>query len=87
MNQNKNIIIAIDGFSSTGKSTVAKQLASKLGYIYVDTGAMYRMVALFAFDNGCISMDDFDSEKLVSLLPQVELNFVLVKKLDLLKLI
>lgn len=80
MSHTKNIIIAIDGFSSTGKSTVAKQLASKLGYIYVDTGAMYRMVALFAFDNGCISMDTFDSEKLVSLLPQVELNFVFSEK-------
>ncbi len=44
----KKITIAIDGFSSTGKSTVAKQLAKELGYVYVDTGAMYRAVTLYA---------------------------------------
>lgn len=76
MSNTKKIIIAIDGFSSTGKSTVAKELASKLGYIYVDTGAMYRMVALFAFDAGCISETHFDSKKLISLLDGIALNFV-----------
>ncbi|MEI6864499.1 (d)CMP kinase [Flavicella sp.] len=76
MRSDKKIIIAIDGFSSTGKSTVAKQLASKLGYIYVDTGAMYRMVALFALENGCIDTSNFDSKKLISLLDNVELSFV-----------
>lgn len=76
MNSDQKIIVAIDGFSSTGKSTVAKQLASKLGYIYVDTGAMYRMVALFAFENACIDATSFYPEKLTSILDQVELNFV-----------
>ena len=47
----KKIVIAIDGFSSTGKSTVAKQLAKKLNYIYVDTGAMYRAVTYFALEH------------------------------------
>ena len=76
MNEQAKIIIAIDGFSSTGKSTVAKQLANKLGYIYVDTGAMYRMVALYAFENNCIDAAHFDSEKLKGLLGQIELGFV-----------
>ena len=51
----KNITIAIDGFSSTGKSTIAKQIASKLGYIYVDTGAMYRAVTLYCMENEQLS--------------------------------
>ena len=51
----KNIIIAIDGFSSTGKSTIAKQLAKTLGYVYVDTGAMYRAVTLYAIQNNYIT--------------------------------
>ena len=50
----EKIIIAIDGHSSTGKSTLAKQLAKKLGYIYVDSGAMYRAVTLFAIENNYI---------------------------------
>ena len=61
----KKITIAIDGFSSTGKSTLAKQLANNLGYVYVDTGAMYRAVALFAMQNGFISADFFDKEALI----------------------
>jgi len=72
---NKKIIIAIDGFSSTGKSTVAKQLAKQLGYVYVDTGAMYRAVALFASRNGFIDASHFDAEALVSRLPEIKLNF------------
>ena len=52
------ITIAIDGFSSTGKSTVAKQLAKHLGYVYVDTGAMYRSVALYAMKNR-IALEEF----------------------------
>ena len=48
----KKIIIAIDGHSSCGKSTMAKQLAKELGYVYVDTGAMYRAVTLYAMRNG-----------------------------------
>src|SRR5690554_5608223 len=72
----KKITIAIDGFSSTGKSTVAKQLAKQLGYVYVDTGAMYRAVALFARRNGLIDAENFDSASLVSRLPEINLRFV-----------
>jgi CMP/dCMP kinase len=63
---NKKITIAIDGFSSTGKSTVAKQLAKELGYVYVDTGAMYRAVSLYAMRNNFISENSFDKEGLIS---------------------
>lgn len=69
------ITIAIDGFSSTGKSTVAKQLAKALGYVYVDSGAMYRAVALYAMQNKLISNDYFDVEKLVSELDTVKISF------------
>ncbi|MCC9074095.1 (d)CMP kinase [Flavobacterium sp. F-65] len=71
----KKITIAIDGFSSTGKSTLAKQLAKHLEYVYVDTGAMYRAVALYAMKNGYISADSFDKEKLVASLPSIQLVF------------
>lgn len=53
----KKIIVAIDGYSSCGKSTMAKVLAQKVGYIYVDTGAMYRVVTLYALSNGMITED------------------------------
>jgi CMP/dCMP kinase len=72
----KKITIAIDGFSSTGKSTLAKQLAQKLGYIYVDTGAMYRAVALYAMKNGYISLHHFDKENLVNNLSLIKLDFI-----------
>jgi cytidylate kinase len=69
------ITIAIDGFSSTGKSTVAKQLAKHLGYVYVDTGAMYRSVALYAMQRGLISQDDFNREALIYQLPNIQISF------------
>jgi cytidylate kinase len=72
---NKKITIAIDGFSSTGKSTLAKQLAKHLGYVYVDTGAMYRAVAYFAMKNEFISIDHFDKFSLVNSLPNIKLHF------------
>lgn len=72
----KKIIIAIDGFSSTGKSTVAKQVAKHLGYVYVDTGAMYRAVALFAMENGYINKESFDTQTLINALPDIRLKFV-----------
>src|SRR5690606_6103872 len=78
----KKITIAIDGYSSTGKSTVAKQLADYLGYIYVDSGAMYRAVTLYAMDQGFISKDHFDVEKLISDLPGIKLNFEKKKNWD-----
>jgi cytidylate kinase len=72
---NKKITIAIDGFSSTGKSTLAKQLANRLGYVYVDTGAMYRAIALFAMQNGYIDSENFDKESLIKSLPSIRLHF------------
>jgi len=71
----KKIIIAIDGFSSTGKSTLAKELAKYLGYVYVDTGAMYRAVAFFAMQNGYIGKEFFDKESLINSLPFIKLVF------------
>ncbi len=71
----KLITIAIDGFSSTGKSTLAKQLAKRLSYIYVDTGAMYRAVTLFAMQNKFITSDTFYFEKLEKELPNIVLDF------------
>ena len=72
----KKITIAIDGYSSTGKSTIAKQLAKALGYIYVDTGAMYRAVTLYAMRNGFVTEDKSDIDGLVNSLPDINLNFV-----------
>lgn len=71
----KKITIAIDGYSSTGKSTVAKQLADYLGYVYVDSGAMYRAVTLYAMQNGYISKEHFDVEGLITELPNIKLKF------------
>ena len=71
----KKITIAIDGFSSTGKSTLAKQLANQLGYIYVDTGAMYRAVTFFAMQNGYINADSFDKQTLINSLLAIKLQF------------
>jgi cytidylate kinase len=71
----KKITIAIDGFSSTGKSTLAKQLAKKLHYIYVDTGAMYRAVTLFAMRSGFVESGKVDEEALEQKLDAIELKF------------
>lgn len=70
------ITIAIDGYSSTGKSTLAKQIAQQLGYVYIDTGAMYRAVTWYAMQNDIISSTHFDEEKLIQSLPQLTLKFV-----------
>jgi cytidylate kinase len=72
---NKKITIAVDGFSSTGKSTLAKQIAKELGYIYVDTGAMYRAITLYAMQNNYISTNSFDVEALTNNLDKITLNF------------
>jgi len=72
----KKITIAIDGFSSTGKSTLARQLAKHLGYVYVDTGAMYRAVTLFAMENGFISEEFFNKECLIDCLSEISLQFL-----------
>jgi CMP/dCMP kinase len=71
----KKITIAIDGYSSTGKSTLAKQLAKHLGYIYVDTGAMYRAVTLYAMQNNFINANHFDTNALIESLAQIRLEF------------
>jgi len=72
---NKKITIAIDGFSSTGKSTIAKLIAKKYNYIYVDTGAMYRAVSLFAKQHNFVGNDFLDKEKLISNLKDISLSF------------
>lgn len=75
LNKMKKITIAIDGFSSTGKSTLAKQLADILGYVYVDTGAMYRAVTFYAMQNNWISDDYLNKEAIVKNLDQIHLRF------------
>ncbi len=69
------ITIAIDGFSSTGKSTLAKQLAKHLGYVFVDTGAMYRALTLFALQNNCVENGLLNSDKLIENLSKINLKF------------
>lgn len=71
----QQICIAIDGYSSTGKSTLAKQLAEHLNYIYVDTGAMYRAVTLYAIQNNFFDGDDLDTSKLIAALQEITLSF------------
>ncbi len=75
-NQNKKkIVIAIDGFSSCGKSTFAKAIAARLGYIFIDTGAMYRAVTLYALEHGAIRSGVVDEDAVEALLPQIEITF------------
>ena len=74
----KKIVIAIDGFSSCGKSTMAKNLAKTLKYIYVDTGAMYRSVTLYALRNGFFNIDGSVKEKeLYKSMPNIKISFKL----------
>ena len=72
---NKKIVIAIDGFSSCGKSTFAKAIARRLGYIFIDTGAMYRAVTLYALEHGAIRSGMVDEEAVVRLLPDICIDF------------
>ena len=77
----KRIIIAIDGFSSCGKSTMAKDLAREIGYIYVDTGAMYRSVTLYALRHGMFRADgSIDTGALEAAMPEIRITFKLNKK-------
>ena len=71
----KKIIIALDGFSSCGKSTFAKAIAARLGYIFIDTGAMYRAVTLYALEQGAIGENGVDEAAVVQLLPQINISF------------
>ena len=75
MDNKKKIVIAIDGFSSCGKSTFAKAIAAKLGYIFIDTGAMYRAVTLYALEQGAIVEGVVDEERIEQLLGEVEISF------------
>ena len=72
----KKITIAIDGFSSTGKSTIAKHLAQVLNYVYVDTGAMYRAVTYFAMKNNFIGDRFFKVDELIAKLDEIQLKFI-----------
>ncbi|MDE5708158.1 MAG: (d)CMP kinase [Alistipes sp.] len=72
---NKKIIIAVDGFSSCGKSTFAKAIAARLGYIFIDTGAMYRAVTLYALEQGAIRSGIVDEEAVCGLLQQIAITF------------
>ncbi|MBQ3044227.1 MAG: (d)CMP kinase [Alistipes sp.] len=72
---NKRIIIAIDGHSSCGKSTFAKTIAARLGYIFIDTGAMYRAVTLYALEHGAIRSGIADEDMIVSMLDDIDIQF------------
>ena len=71
----KKIVVAIDGHSSCGKSTMAKELARRVGYVYVDTGAMYRAVTLFALRGGMIDSGKVDAEALQKRLGEISIGF------------
>ena len=71
----EKINIAVDGFSSCGKSTIAKGLAKKLGYTYIDSGAMYRAVALFAYRNGWMTDTDINETELQKHISEIEISF------------
>ena len=73
--KNNKIIIAVDGYSSCGKSTFAKAIAARLGYIFIDTGAMYRAVTLYALEHGAIRSGMVDEEAVVKLLGQISITF------------
>ena len=72
----KKIVIAVDGFSSCGKSTFAKKIASALGYVFIDTGAMYRAVTLYGIRHGAIRGGVVDAEALERMLPHIGISFV-----------
>ncbi len=76
MTLNKKIIIAIDGFSSTGKSTIAKHLAAELNYLYVDTGAMYRAVTYYAMQHNYVGQNHLNDTALIEDLKKINLSFV-----------
>lgn len=71
----KKIIVAIDGYSSSGKSTMARELAKRIGYVYVDSGAMYRAVTLYAIEHGMTHDGQIDRDALVTALPGIQISF------------
>ncbi len=78
----KKIVIAIDGVSSTGKSTMAKGLAKEIGYTYIDTGAMYRAVTLYALRHGFFESGEIDEEKLKKSMDDIHISFRFNPKTD-----
>ena len=76
MNTDKKIIIAVDGFSSSGKSTMARRLAAAVGYRYIDSGAMYRAVTLYALDKGMLDPEGRpDTAAIIAALPEIHIDF------------
>ena len=71
----KKIVIAIDGFSSCGKSTFAKEIAARIGYVFIDTGAMYRAVTLYGLRHGAVQDGDVNEALLIAMLPEIEITF------------
>jgi cytidylate kinase len=69
------IVIAIDGYSSSGKSTMARDLAKRIGYVYVDSGAMYRAVTLYAMEHGMASDGKVDTSAIIAALPEIGISF------------
>lgn len=79
MNNDKKIIVAIDGYSSSGKSTMARKLASEVGYRYIDSGAMYRAVALYGLENGSVQPDGTINEaELINSLGDISIDFTVL---------
>lgn len=77
MSSEPKIIIAIDGYSSSGKSTMARRLASEIGYRYIDSGAMYRAVTLWAMRHGMVAQGvDPDVDAIVAALPDISIDFL-----------
>jgi len=77
---NKNIIIAIDGYSSCGKSTLAKSLANIIGYTYIDSGAMYRAVTIMCLEKKLINKEKIDTKNLIKELQNIDIKFIYNKK-------
>ena len=76
MNSEKKIIVAIDGLSGSGKSTMARRLASQVGYRYIDSGAMFRAVTLYGLQSGCFTSPDDDPSQLIYAAESLEIDFV-----------
>lgn len=77
MKKGKKIIITIDGYSSCGKSTFAKAIAAELGYLYIDSGAMYRAVTLYCLRKDCVAGGIADRERIISILPEIKITFMM----------
>lgn len=78
----KKITIAVDGYSSCGKSTMAKDLAREIGYVYIDTGAMYRSVTLYALQNGLITSEGINTALLKEKMADIKITFALDQATD-----